>query len=109
MQTVVETQSFIRRAVKLLSDDERKELIDYLAFNPESGDLIPGTSGVRKLRFAAKSKGKSGGVRVIYYFLDEGTPLFALLVYGKGEQVNLISEQKKVVRAFAEAIKAARR
>ena len=109
MQTVVETQIFLRRAEKLLSDEERKELIDYIASFPEAGDLIPDTSGVRKLRFAAKGKGRSGGVRVIYYFLDEDTPLFALLIYGKGEQDNLTPDQKRVVRAFAEAIKAARR
>jgi hypothetical protein len=109
MQTVVETQTFLRRAEKLLSDEERKELIDYIASFPEAGDLIPDTSGVRKLRFAAKGKGKSGGAQVIYYFLDEDTPLFALLIYGKGEQDNLTPDQKRVVRAFAEAIKAARR
>jgi hypothetical protein len=109
MQTVVETQTFLRRAEKLLSDEERKELIDYVASFPEAGDVIPDTAGVRKLRFAAKGKGKSGGVRVIYYFLDEDTPLFALLIYGKGEQDNLTPDQKRVVRAFAEAIKAARR
>lgn len=109
MQTVVETQPFLRRVEKLLSDEERRELIDYLAFFPEAGDVIPDTSGVRKMRFAAMGKGKSGGVRVIYYFLDEDTPLFALLIYGKGEQDNLTPDQKKVVRAFAEAIKAAAR
>lgn len=86
MQTVVETSSFIRRAEKLLSDDERKELIDYLTSHPESGDVIPDTSGVRKVRFAAKGKGKSGGVRVIYYFLDEGTPLSPCWCTGKANR-----------------------
>lgn len=109
MFTVVETPTFMRRAEKLLSDDERKELIDFLAGNPMVGDLMPDTGGVRKVRFAARGKGKRGGVRVIYYVLDEGTPLYALLIYGKDEQDNLTPDQKKVVRAFAEAIKAARR
>jgi hypothetical protein len=66
MLTVIETGAFARRAEKLLTPGERDELLFYLAVHPESGDEIPGTGGVRKLRFSAKGKGKSGGVRVIY-------------------------------------------
>jgi mRNA-degrading endonuclease RelE of RelBE toxin-antitoxin system len=89
MQTVAETTEFQRQVTKLLSDDERQELIDLLAKSPTAGDPIPGTNGVRKLRFAAKGKGKSGGARVIYYFYDETLPLCALMAYGKGEKDNL--------------------
>jgi hypothetical protein len=78
-----------------------------LALHPESGDEIPGTGGVRKVRFAAKGKGKSGGVRVIYYFFDADNPLYAILLYGKNEQVNLTPEQKRDVAGFAATIKAA--
>lgn len=109
MFTVVETPTFIRLAEKLLSDDERIELIEHLASFPETGDLIPGTSGVRKLRFRAGGKGKRGGLRVIYYLLDQGTPLYALLIYGKNEKADLSPEQTKAVKAFAEAIKSARK
>ncbi len=109
MQTVVETQSFLRRAEKFLSKAEREELVLFLAFNPESGDVIEGTGGVRKVRFAAKGKGKSGGVRVIYYYMDGDAPLYALLVYGKNEQANLTADQKKAVKVVAEALKAERR
>jgi hypothetical protein len=109
VQTVVETHPFIRRAEKLLSQEERHELIEFLAFNPEAGDVIQGTGGVRKMRFAAKGKGKSGGVRVIYYFMDEDAPIFALLVYGKNEQANLTADQKRAVRAIAETLKAERK
>ncbi len=70
MQTVVETPVFMRRAAKLLSEAEHAALIVCLATHPEAGDEIVGTGGVRKIRFAARSKGKSGGVRVIYYFHD---------------------------------------
>jgi hypothetical protein len=66
--TVVETNAFLRRAEKLLSVEEHEELLFYLALHPLSGDEIPGTGGVRKVRFGARCKGKSGGVRVIYYF-----------------------------------------
>jgi hypothetical protein len=109
MFTVVETATFLRRAEKLLSEEEHEDLIAYLAANPEAGDIIPETSGVRKVRYAGRGKGKRGGVRVIYYLLDEGSPLYALLVYGKDEQANLTADQKQAVRAFAQAIKAARK
>lgn len=68
--TVVETPTFVRRAEKSLSGDEHRQLIEFLAFNPAAGDVVPETGGVRKVRFAARSKGKRGGVRVIYYYLD---------------------------------------
>lgn len=109
MQTVAETSIFRRRAEKLLSADEHRALITYLARNPDAGDEIEGTGGVRKLRFAAKGRGKSGGVRVIYYLADESLPIYALLIYGKNEQVDLDPEQRKAVAAFAAAIKAQRR
>lgn len=105
--TVVETSAFLRRAEKLLTVEEHEELLFYLALHPASGDEIPGTGGVRKLRFAAKGRGKSGGVRAIYYFYDEENPVYALLLYGKNEQVNLTPDQKREMTAFAAAIKRA--
>jgi mRNA-degrading endonuclease RelE of RelBE toxin-antitoxin system len=74
MLTVVETAAFARRAEKLLTAEEHEELILHLALHPESGDEISGTGGVRKVRFASHGRGKSGGVRVIYYFYDENKP-----------------------------------
>jgi hypothetical protein len=62
---------------------------------------------VRKVRFAARGKGKSGGVRVIYYFFDEENPLYAIFLYGKNEQANLTPGQKREVAAFAATLKAA--
>lgn len=109
MQTVVETAIFIRRAEKLLDSEEHRQLINYLASNPEAGDEIVGTGGVRKLRFAAMGRGKSGGVRVIYYFYDHDIPIYALLIYGKNERADLSGEQRKAVTAFAAAIKATRK
>ncbi len=77
-----------------------------LASNPDDGDEIPGTGGVRKLRFGAKGKGKSGGMRVIYYFYDLENPLYAILLYGKNEQGDLAPRQKKDISGFAAGIKA---
>lgn len=69
MQTVAETPLFIKQAAELFSEDERTELIEFLAANPEVGDEIPGAGGVRKMRFGAKGKGKRGGARVIHYWI----------------------------------------
>jgi len=105
----VETSIFTRRAEKLLTEEEHEELVFYLAVHPLSGDEIPGTGGVRKLRFGSRDRGKSGGVRVIYYFFDEENPLYALLLYGKNEQVDLTPQQKREMTTLAATIKAAAR
>ena len=67
MQTVVETRHYAARAEKFLSESERDALIDFVAFAPLRGDVLVGTGGIRKVRFARGGRGKSGGVRVIYY------------------------------------------
>ena len=107
LPTVVETSAFTRRAEALLSTQEHEDLIYYLARYREAGDEIPGTGGVRKLRFRAFGRGKSGGVRAIYYFYDETTPLYAIFLYGKNEQTDLTPKQKKDVTEFAAVIKTA--
>jgi mRNA-degrading endonuclease RelE of RelBE toxin-antitoxin system len=78
LPTVVETSVFARRAEKLLKDEEHDDLLLYLSMYHTVGDEIPGTGGVRKLRYAVRGRGKSGGMRVIYYFFDEQNPLYAL-------------------------------
>jgi len=87
MQTVAETPIFIRRVESLLSEDEHADLITYLATHPTAGDEIVGTGGVRKVRYAAMGRGKSGG----------------------NERADLTPEQRKSVRTFATAIKALRK
>ena len=89
MQTVAELPEFIRAADKLLHADERQDLIRYLALHPKAGDLMEGTGGIRKLRWRRGDHGKSGGVRVIYYFHDERMPLYLLTLFAKGERANL--------------------
>ncbi len=92
--TVVETPFFLRKSAALLAENDRFELIAFLGANPEVGDVIPETGGVRKVRWAAKGKGKSGGVRVIYYFHSETLPLFLLTVYSKSQQANLTKAER---------------
>lgn len=77
MQAVVETSIFTRQAEKLFSDDEKLEVISFLAANPYLGDEITGTGGVRKLRVPASGRGKRGGARLIYYVFSDECP-FAL-------------------------------
>jgi len=107
--TVVELTTFSRRAEKLLSAEEHDALIEFLALNPLAGDEIQGTGGVRKVRFGRGGQGKSGGVRVIYYYYADSMPLYALLIYGKGEKTDLSAEDRRTVAALAEALKAAGR
>ena len=104
MQTVAETPTFSRQADKLFSDDERRELIDYLAENPLAGDEIPGTGGVRKLRFGALGRGKRGGARVIYFYGGERVPIYALLAYSKSTKTDLNPEERRAVAVIVEAI-----
>lgn len=96
MQTIVELPEFIRRASPLLKE-EKSSIINYLAGHPRSGDLMQGTGGIRKLRWSAQGRGKSGGVRVIYYYHDENIPLFLLTVFGKGEKANLSKAERNTL------------
>lgn len=109
MQTVAETPTFSRQADKLFREEEKRELIDYLARNPLAGDVIPDTGGIRKLRFATTGQGKRGGARVIYYYLDERLPLYALLAYAKTAQADMTPAEKRAVSALASALKATAR
>jgi hypothetical protein len=96
--TVIETPSFMRDAKRLLSEDERQALIDYMAYNPTAGDLVQGTGGVRKLRWARENEGKSSGYRIIYFFHSDAIPLFALNVFAKNEKVNISAADKNELK-----------
>jgi hypothetical protein len=107
MQTVAETPMFTETAERVLGEAGRNDLVAYLAANPEAGDLIPGTGGLRKLRWRARGKGTRGGARVIYYVFDKDHPILALLVYGKGEADDLSPAGKRQLAAMVAEIKAA--
>jgi RelE toxin of RelE / RelB toxin-antitoxin system len=109
MLTVVELPLFTRQSEDIFTDVEKQELIAFLAWNPLAGDVIPGTGGVRKVRIAASGRGKRGGARVIYYYLDDDMPLYALLAYPKNAKTDLSSNEKRIVTGLAQALKAARR
>lgn len=94
MYTVVELPEFLKTSEKHLSDTEKHSVINYLAAHPAAGDIMQGTGGIRKLRWSAHGKGKSGGVRIIYYFHNENMPLFLLTLFGKGEKANLSKSER---------------
>ncbi len=95
---VVETPFFLRKAASLLDEEERSELVVFLGSNPEAGNVIPETGGIRKLRWAAQGKGKRGGVRVIFYFHSESFPLFLLTVYAKSQKANLTKAERNELK-----------
>lgn len=106
---VVETNAFLREARTALTDQERADLVLYVASNPEAGDVIPDTGGARKLRWRAQGRGKRGGVRVIYYFYNESFPLFLLNVFSKNEKANLTQAERNEIKAALPAVLAAYR
>lgn len=107
MLTIAEVPEYIRRAAKLLTEEERRDVVDYLAANPRAGDLIQGTGGVRKLRWGRQGQGKSGGVRVIYYFHSEAMPLYLLTLFAKNERANLSNAERNELAALVDMLVAA--
>lgn len=96
--TVVETERFLKDARPLMSDSERGEFVAYVGMNPDSGELIPGTGGVRKVRWGLPGRGKRGGARVIYYYHNEHMPVFLLAAYAKNEKANLNHAERNAIK-----------
>jgi hypothetical protein len=89
MFTVIETLIFQKYAADLWSDAEREAFINWLACNPEAGDVIPGTAGLRKVRWGRQGMGKRSGARVIYFNRLENGEIWLLIVYAKAKFDNL--------------------
>lgn len=100
----MELPEYIKRAEKILSKEEREELLFYLAANPKSGTLIQGTGGIRKIRWTSKGKGKSGGSRIVYFFYNESIPLFLLTIFGKNEKINLSKSERNELTKFVKEL-----
>ena len=94
LTTVVELPEYIRESSHLLDDSERKAVIDYLAAHPRTGDIMEGTGGIRKFRWGRGNRGKSAGVRVVYYYHDERIPLYLLTLFGKNDRANLSKSER---------------
>lgn len=90
---LIETPIFTRLVTELLTDDEYRNLQLSLTEYPEAGDIIKGSGGIRKIRVAAKGKGKSGGARVIYYWIMAREQIYLLLAYPKNKKEELTAEE----------------
>lgn len=104
MQTVVELPEFLKSSEKLLNSSERADIINYLAAHPASGEIMQGTGGIRKFRWFAQGKGKSGRARVIYYYHNGSVPIFLLTVFGKGEKANLSKRERNDLAMLSKLI-----
>ena len=85
----IETTIFIKYVYEYLSEDEYIGLQSFLVLYPKSGKVVPGSGGVRKVRWAMSGKGKSGGVRIIYYFKPNDNEIWLLTIYSKNEVENI--------------------
>ena len=96
--TVVETGRFLRDAQPLMPESDRAELVAFIAANPEAGNVIPETGGVRKLRWGLPGRGKRGGARVVYYYHSERLPVLLLAAYAKNERGNLSKAERNTMK-----------
>ncbi|WP_296576590.1 type II toxin-antitoxin system RelE/ParE family toxin [Phreatobacter sp.] len=95
MHGVLATPTFESDAKRAgLTDEELQHIATVIAADPLAGDLIAGTGGARKMRFARPGSGKSGGYRTIHYFGGDDVPVFLLAIYGKGEKANLSKAER---------------
>jgi len=95
---------FLSATKKLMDDAERAELVGYLAHNPTVGVVVPGSGGVRKLRWGLEGRGKRGGARVIYFFHDMEMPLYLLEAFAKDDRANLTKAECNELRQVTEQI-----
>jgi hypothetical protein len=105
--TFIQLSTFAAKWSKLrLTDEDLQSLENMLISDPEAGDVIPGTGGLRKLRFAPPTwhTGKRGAARVIYAFIVAGEAVYLFTLYGKNEQSDLSPDEKKVFRQVLERL-----
>ncbi|MDX2143209.1 MAG: type II toxin-antitoxin system RelE/ParE family toxin [Rhodospirillaceae bacterium] len=103
--TVVQMATFTRDVASVWSEAELAAFVDYIARNPEAGDIVQGTGGVRKIRWAAKGKGKRGGARVIYFFYNPNNPVYLVSIYAKNERETISEADRKLYARMSEDIK----
>jgi len=93
----LETHPFTRRIRDLISDDEYRIIQLALGFRPDQGVIIPGTRGIRKLRWSQEGRGKRGGIRIIYYWHKPTNRIYMLLAYPKSKQDDLTAAQNRIL------------
>ncbi len=98
----IETRVFTRHITRLLPDDEYRQLQQELILRPNAGRVIPNSGGLRKLRWRTVSKGKRGGIRVIYYWFASDDEVYMLIAYGKGEKDDVSPQELKHLRKLVQ-------
>jgi hypothetical protein len=98
----LETAIFTKQITNLITDDEYQLLQLFLTENPEAGAVISGSGGLRKLRWSGSGRGKRGGIRVIYYFLNKDGQIYMLFAYPKNQQDDLTDNQVNQLRKLIE-------
>ncbi len=93
----IETQVFTKQITSLLNDGDYRQLQVTLALKPRAGDIIRGSGGLRKIRWAARGRGKRGGIRIIYYLVTD-EQIYFLFAYAKNKQEDLDSGQLRILR-----------
>lgn len=104
-QVIVESTSYQKSISNIWDENEQTEFKNYIGTNPFAGYIIPGTGGLRKIRWQASGHGKRGGARVIYYIYDENNPLYLLFSYPKNVKANLSETEKKILSTVVNEIK----
>src|SRR6266568_5177620 len=101
----IEAPAFTRYLSRYLTDDEYRRLQNHLAGNPDSGDVMPGSGGFRKLRWRdpTRGKGRRGGLRIIYYYFMADQQIWLMTLYGKDEASDLTPKEKKALKSAIEA------
>lgn len=102
MYTVVETPTFVADAKDLWSEEDRGAFCAWISANPEAGDVIPGSGGCRKVRWARAGTGKRGGVRVVYFLRLANGEIWLLVIYAKNVRGNIPSHMLKAIREAIE-------
>ncbi len=98
----VETPIFTNEVRRHLADDEYRALQLALLFRPEQGAVIPGSGGLRKIRWGARGTGKRGGYRVIYYWEKDPGVIYMLFLYRKSDQADLTTEQLRILKKLVQ-------
>lgn len=98
----IETPVFTRTVRRLMTDEEYRKLQSALVVRPDMGDLIPGSAGLRKLRWQTPGRGKRAGARVIYYWAVAASEIYMLLAFLKAEQEGLTQKQLQMLRQIVE-------